>query len=507
MMRSILETRFAMLALASVLPGATFAQLAPPALTKIEPGLEPAIRWKWQVEPSRPQDWGLPLPVFVAPVAPSVSAPNVAGHVDAQGRPDTYVVKKGDALILISKRFKVSVDRLKEANGLKSNLIHIGDVLNIPPPDALPVAKPSAAGPTAGGTTTAAAELETLTLQVFLDRAGFSAGPIDGAISPPFQRLVALFQGAHPDLGDTSALLAKAHAAGDPLTRYTLRPEDFRFIAPPKATAVSAKATPTPSKKHKSKTPAIEPTPRPTFADLTTSRLLAYRSPWEFVAERFHCDQSYLRRLNPQITGLPAAGAVFRVPNVIPFAVEAPLIPPLQPAQNPQAPVTAAIVGRTRLEISRNDRLLAAMPVSLARPGLRGEGSWTVLDAIPHPRLRIEQDFSRAAPTPTRIYGTATPSPVTPTPTPVPRVETLAPGPDNPVGVLWINLAKSATEPPLPYGLHGTSIPDEMATHQSFGGLRMANWDIVRVVRLLPPGTQLEWKAEGPILPPPAPRP
>jgi lipoprotein-anchoring transpeptidase ErfK/SrfK len=70
----------------------------------------------------------------------------------------------------------------------------------------------------------------------------------------------------------------------------------------------------------------------------------------------------------------------------------------------------------------------------------------------------------------------------------------LAAGPRNPVGIVWINLAKANSTEPLPYGLHGTSIPDQMNVEQSIGGFRLANWDIARAVHHLPAGTQLEWK-------------
>ena len=54
--------------------------------------------------------------------------------------------------------------------------------------------------------------------------------------------------------------------------------------------------------------------------------------------------------------------------------------------------------------------------------------------------------------------------------------------------------SKAKSADPLPYGLHGTSIPEKMTTTQSIGGLRLANWDIVRAMRLLPQGTPLQWK-------------
>jgi lipoprotein-anchoring transpeptidase ErfK/SrfK len=70
----------------------------------------------------------------------------------------------------------------------------------------------------------------------------------------------------------------------------------------------------------------------------------------------------------------------------------------------------------------------------------------------------------------------------------------LPPGPNNPVGPFWLNLAKGNEQTPLPYGLHGTSIPGYMTRQESLGGFRLTNWDLVRVVRLLPEGTELKWE-------------
>lgn len=44
----------------------------------------------------------------------------------------TYTVQKGDTLYGISKQFGVSVDELKRFNNLSSNVISIGDILQIP---------------------------------------------------------------------------------------------------------------------------------------------------------------------------------------------------------------------------------------------------------------------------------------------------------------------------------------------------------------------------------------
>jgi lipoprotein-anchoring transpeptidase ErfK/SrfK len=113
---------------------------------------------------------------------------------------------------------------------------------------------------------------------------------------------------------------------------------------------------------------------------------------------------------------------------------------------------------------------------------------------IPRPRLATFQEerpelIAKAAP------AGATPEPTSPpAKTMLSSEQYLAAGPRNPVGILWINLAKSKSTEPLPYGLHGTSIPDQMSNEQSIGGFRLTNWDIARAVRHLPSGTPLEWK-------------
>jgi lipoprotein-anchoring transpeptidase ErfK/SrfK len=73
------------------------------------------------------------------------------------------------------------------------------------------------------------------------------------------------------------------------------------------------------------------------------------------------------------------------------------------------------------------------------------------------------------------------------------REEILPAGPNNPAGVVWINLAKANESTPLAFGLHGTATPSEMFGYESLGGFRLTNWDILRAASLLPPGSKLEW--------------
>ena len=483
-----------------------------PALPKkVEPGLESAVRWKWRVVPSDPAHWGLEIPTPTPSPSPvSTSTPEL--------RPALYEVKPGDALILIGKRFGLTVEQIKAFNGLKNDKIRAGQTLKIPslaesralvppPPPPSKKHKPIEESPESRISTETGADLEKLRLQIFLDREQFSAGPIAAAPGPALAKLSLLYQGTHEDAKDDASLGAKTRAAlGNVFTRYKLRAEDFRFIAPPKAETAEPKQTPKNSLVGSKKLPSshlhtkvpFHPASithiQQTYEQLTALPMLAYRTPWEFVAERFHCQEPFLRALNAKLPAQPGIGAEFMVPNVIPFEIEKAFDEPLQPQADSNNPVTAAVIGLAQLNIYQGGKLFAVFPLSPARPGLHGRGSWTILDAIPRPQLAT---FQEERPELSRKPASGGIIPASPPSPPKPMLSSeqyLAAGPRNPVGILWVNLAKAKSTEPLPYGLHGTSVPDQMNVLESIGGLRLTNWDICRAVHHLPFGTPLEWR-------------
>ncbi len=474
---------------------------APPL--RVQPGLEAAVKWKWSVLPSAKQDWGFPE-----------DEPTVAGESSggtAGGRPKSafaipageYEVKRGDALAKIARKSGISVDQIKSFNELTGDMIRIGQILKIPtleevlamaPPPPPPVAKvvveegkeveaeeeAKEAPPLPQINTPAEMVAEATLLQVLLDRENFPSGPIDGDKGAAFDQALVLYQGIHPDLSTPEELRQNAvEVAGQPYTSYRLKHSDFRFIEAAKE--ADRVVEPPPKARRGAKgvqAPKPLPPPAPTYDELVAASFSAYRTPWEFVAERFHCDEAFLRNLNPKLKEPPLEGAEFKVPNVIPFEVENCFAKPLQPAADAAAPVVAMIVGVSRLEIRKGGQLVAAMPISRARPGLYGKGTWTILAATPGPRLATRQQ----------------PTSATVADAPSDAEQFIAAGPRNPVGVCWIDLAKADSTTPLPYGLHGTSIPSRMKSQESIGGFRLANWDIARAVRMLPAGTPLEWK-------------
>ncbi len=61
----------------------------------------------------------------------------------------------------------------------------------------------------------------------------------------------------------------------------------------------------------------------------------------------------------------------------------------------------------------------------------------------------------------------------------------LPPGPNNPVGLVWIDLSKEH------YGIHGSPEPSTIGRTASHGCVRLTNWDALKLAGLVKPGTKV----------------
>jgi lipoprotein-anchoring transpeptidase ErfK/SrfK len=64
----------------------------------------------------------------------------------------------------------------------------------------------------------------------------------------------------------------------------------------------------------------------------------------------------------------------------------------------------------------------------------------------------------------------------------------IPPGPNNPVGIAWIDLSKEH------YGIHGTPEPSKIGHTQSHGCVRLTNWDVQRVLPWVQVGAAVEFR-------------
>jgi lipoprotein-anchoring transpeptidase ErfK/SrfK len=279
-----------------------------------------------------------------------------------------------------------------------------------------------------------------LAVQVALDRAGFSPGEIDAAAGNNTSRATRAFEQAKGSAPTEYA---------EPVTEYEITSDDAAGpFAPLPADMME-----------KSKLPA-----------------LGYTSILEMLAERFHASPKLLQRLNPGARF--EGGERVSVPNVEPFIAPA-AAPENSAAASPgQAraakkvagpPVTVTVTDSTKSLEVKNE---AGETVFFAPVTVGSEhdplpvGEWKVTGVSSNPPFNYNPDLFWDA---DASHSKAK----------------IAPGPNNPVGIVWIDLTKEH------YGIHGTPEPNRIGYTQSHGCIRLTNWDATRLAALVSPGTKV----------------
>ncbi len=273
-------------------------------------------------------------------------------------------------------------------------------------------------------------------VQILLDRTGFSPGVIDGQGGTNTRRALTAFQAAH-DLEPTGkideATWENLVASGgrQVLAAYAITPQD--------ADGPFVKAIPE-DLVEKSKLPA-----------------LGYTSVLEMLSERFHTNPSYLKALNPQARFV--AGEQIRVPHVRPV--------PTEPTAGPDGVRVTVSKSNSTLTVERGDDVLFFAPVSAgSEHDPLPLGQWKVKAVARNPTFNYNPDlFWDADPAHSKAKIPA--------------------GPNNPVGLVWIDLSKEH------YGLHGTPEPKMIGKTLSHGCVRLTNWDALTVAALVRPGTDV----------------
>ncbi len=307
------------------------------------------------------------------------------------------------------------------------------------------------------------AEIEAATkLQVFLDRANFSPGKLDGHYNDFTLKALTVYRqsrgepvASRPSTPDTAPDLNGIHmgSVGPVFIQYTVTEADLQNVGPvPNAVGEKAKL-----------------------------KALLYRDVGEEIAEKFHCDEKFLGELNPgKNGGALKPGDQVRVPNVEPFELDAvkDLKPgsevapevandiPDEPEQKPAPNSEPAVAAKTsvKVDVKTNmlgvfdgDKIIAAYPVTVgSKQTATPIGEWKVRGVAKLPTFRYDERMLK--------HGERSKN-----------FHILPPGPNNPVGVVWIALNKRGI------GIHGTDDPNTIGQAVSHGCIRLANWDVVRL--------------------------
>jgi len=291
-------------------------------------------------------------------------------------------------------------------------------------------------------------------LQVVLDRQGFSPGVIDGKEGMSLTTALRGFQRAH-NLTDSGHVDDPTRAA---LAQWDRVPSTRTITIDPAFAAG----------------PFNGPIPHEPEAQARLSTL-GYADLIEKLAERYHTTADTIRALNPAPGFAPRAGTQVVVPNIAGGPVEASASDDadwratltslgVASAQPQAARVVIDKSERVLMAYDADDHLIAQFPASMGSThDPLPLGRWEIRAAAHNPPFHYNP----------ALFWDASPGD---------RRLTLPPGPNGPVGVVWIDLSKEH------YGIHGTPEPQNIGRTQSHGCIRLTNWDAARLAQMVRPG-------------------
>ncbi|TRC75825.1 hypothetical protein FJV80_27570 [Mesorhizobium sp. WSM4310] len=271
-------------------------------------------------------------------------------------------------------------------------------------------------------------------LQVLLDRGGASPGVIDGRFGSNVDKALAAYNqitGSNLKSTDTVGIQAAlAQSGGDAFANYTITAEDAAG-------------------------PYVASIPEDYSQKAQLDRM-GYTSVTEALAERFHMDENYLKSINKGLD-FNRPGTIIKVANF---------------GKLVSTPVARIVADKTRKEAYAYDaggKLVAAYPATI---GSADTPSPTGIHAVS--RIALDPNYTY---NPNINFKQGQND----------KILTIPPGPNGPVGSVWIALDKPT------YGIHGTPEPSKIGKTESHGCVRLTNWDARELAKLVSPGVTVEF--------------
>jgi lipoprotein-anchoring transpeptidase ErfK/SrfK len=278
---------------------------------------------------------------------------------------------------------------------------------------------------------------EVIDFQVRLAWAHASPGPIDGSMGMNTRAAIKAFQRMR-GLDETGELNEQ--------TRQVLESFDG------KPTVIEYEIS-----KEDVAGPFLEKIPSD-MMEMAKLKRLSYTSPLELLSEKFHMDPDLVQTLNKG-RSFDSAGTIIRVANVADLKLT--------------TQVNRIEVDK-KVEMVRayddGDKLIASYPATIGSDETPSpDGQHKVVAVARNPSYTYDPrklDFKGIESN---------------------EKFTIPPGPNNPVGLVWIDLDAPT------YGIHGSPEPAKISRQNSHGCVRLTNWDALELAEAVHKGVEVDF--------------